>query len=644
MRPPTPKPDAQVPEIIAGQAIRQDQKALFPTRWWLEYQGTIQRRDMTRPLDLAGQPGGIGCKPGAVMQHPIGIRPQTKTSSRRQPKQRHADPHRGHPLNNPRQGGEANRQPSQGVQTPQESLQYSGRYNFKGHPLSRLHRYNAHITPKPFLMPTTHRRSPCITALCLTALCLTALFLGLPAQAALDTPLPLPIAEALARVNIPAEAIGLWVQPGGQTAPSRVHQEQRAFNPASVMKLVTTLAALDRFGPAHTFQTEVLADGLIQDGILNGSLYIRGGGDPTLTTERASALLRALRARGLQTIRGDLVLDGQYYALSAPDPAEFDGAAERPYNAPPAALLFNYNTLAITFTPQNAGIEVRTDPSGLTLKTEIRAGNGACNGWQERLKPVVHGRELHLQGDYPQACGTRTAWFNLLPPAANNRLHLASLWQELGGHIDGQIRDGTTPDTAQSLLKFASRPLAEIVRDINKHSNNVMTRMLFLNLGASQFGAPATPEKAQKTVDHWLAQRGLTLPGLVMDNGAGLSREARLTPAGLGQLLHWARAQPWFFEFAASLPALGIDGTLQKRSTPPHLIGRAYLKTGSLRGVRAWAGYLQDEHSAGTHGGHTLVLMINHPNAHEAGPILDSLLNTLTAPLTDPNANPVINH
>ena len=474
---------------------------------------------------------------------------------------------------------------------------------------------------KAFQMPTALRR-----CLCLATLCLATPWLSLPAQAAL----PLPLAEALARAGIPAEAVGLWVQPVGQNEPSLAHQEQHLFNPASVMKLVTTLAALDRLGPAHTFQTEVLVDGPIKNGVLEGSLYIRGGGDPTLTTERASALLRALRARGLQTIRGDLILDDQYYALTLPDPAEFDSAPERPYNAPPAALLFNYNTLSLTFAPQNGGIEVRAEPPALAIKAEIRTTNGACNGWQERLKPVIHGRELHLQGDYPLACGTRTAWFNLLPPADNNRLHLSSLWQELGGSLGGQIRPGTTPTTAENLLKFPSRPLVEIVRDINKHSNNVMTRMLFLNMGAAQFGPPATPEKAQQAVNVWLAQRGFALPGLVMDNGAGLSREARLTPAGLGQLLHWARAQPWFFEFAASLPALGIDGTLKKRSAPARQIGRAYLKTGSLRGVRAWAGYLQNGPAPGVHGGPSLVLIINHPNAGEAGPILDSLLNTLS--------------
>jgi len=482
-----------------------------------------------------------------------------------------------------------------------------------------------------YLMPTALRRSLCLTALCLPALTAWAT----PLSASLPAPLPLPIVQALNRAGIPAESIGLWVQASAETQPSLSHQEQQLFNPASVMKLVTTLAALDRLGPAHTFQTEVLVDGTLQNGILEGSLYIKAGGDPTLTTERASALLRALRARGLQTIRGDLILDNQYYALSVPDPAEFDAAPERPYNAPPAALLFNYNTLALTLSPQNGAVVVRVEPPALTVKAEIRPSNGICNGWQERLKPVIRGQELHLQGDYPLACGVRTAWFNLLAPADNNRLHLASLWQELGGRIDGQIRPGLTPDSAQSLLRFASRPLAEIVRDINKHSNNVMTRMLFLNLGAAEFGAPATPAKAQQTVAAWLAQRGLTLPGLVLDNGAGLSREARLSPAGLGQLLHWARTQPWFFEFAASLPTLGIDGTLQKRSTPAHLIGRAHLKTGSLRAVRAWAGYLHDERGVGGSAWKTLVLIINHPNAREAGPILDSLLNTLEPPLSN---------
>ncbi len=476
-----------------------------------------------------------------------------------------------------------------------------------------------------YLMPATLRRTLCLVSLCLSLPAQAVL----PMPASLPAPLPLPISQALARAGIPAEAVGLWVQPAGRVEPSLAHEEQRPFNPASVMKLVTTLAALDQLGPAHTFQTEVLIDGPIKNGILDGSLYLKAGGDPTLTTERASALLRALRARGLQTIRGDLILDTRYYALTPPDPAEFDAAPERPYNAPPAALLFNYNTLALTFAPQNGGIEVRAEPPIFAIKAEIRTTNGACNGWQERLKPVIHGHELHLQGDYPLACGTRTAWFNLLPPVDNSRLHLASLWQELGGGLGGQILPGTTPDGAQSLLRFTSRPLVEIVRDINKHSNNVMTRMLFLNLGATQFGPPATLEKAQQAVDAWLTQRGLSMPGLVMDNGAGLSREARLTPAGLGQLLHWARAQPWFFEFAASLPALGIDGTLKKRSAPAHQIGRAYLKTGSLRGVRAWAGYVQDARNAGGNGGHTLVLIINHPNAGDAGPILDGLLNIL---------------
>jgi serine-type D-Ala-D-Ala carboxypeptidase/endopeptidase (penicillin-binding protein 4) len=451
-------------------------------------------------------------------------------------------------------------------------------------------------------------------------LCLVVLLCAaMTAQAAL----PVAVGQALAHAGIPAEAVGLWVS-APDTGRSLAHQEQQVFNPASVMKLVTTMAALDRLGPAHTFATEVYTDGPLKDGVLQGALYIKGGGDPTLTIERASSLLRALRARGVRVIQGDLTLDMGHYALPALDPAGFDAAPERPYNAPPAALLVNYNTIALTFSPRLGGVALGVEPPTLRINAAIRGIEGPCNGWQEPLRPRIHEGEITLEGDYPLACGTRTTWFNLLNPADNSAMHLTSLWQELGGTLQGGVRLAATPATAELLLSFPSKPLAEIVRDINKHSNNVMARMVLLNLGAIHAGGAASPEHGQQAIHAWLAQRGLTLPGLVIDNGAGLAREARLTPEGLGQLLRWASAQSWFFEFAASLPAWGVDGTLRQRRSLAQAVGRAHLKTGSLRGVRAWAGFVPSPQ-----GVHVVVLFINHANAGQAGLVIEAVLGAL---------------
>lgn len=449
---------------------------------------------------------------------------------------------------------------------------------------------------------------------------------------ATDTPSGAPALASfwtrLAAHGLPPSAVAFWMQPvqtAVDTAPRYSHQADVPFNPASVMKLVTTLAALDRWGPAHTFGTEVLLDGAVDAGVLHGNLYLRGGGDPSLTQERTSALLREIRARGIHTIAGDLILDDRFYSLPTQDPAAFDQAPERPYNAPPAALLVNYNTVTLTLNPENGSVVARTEPPALPVRAELQTTLGDCQSWQDGLITEITTESIKLEGEYPLSCGAKTAWLNLFEPRRNTELHVRALWQELGGQIQGQVRAGLTPAQAKPLLLFASPPLALLVRDINKFSNNVMARMLFLNLGAEAQGAPATLEKARATLQQWLGARGITAAGWHIDNGAGLSREARLTVAGLGHLLHWGARQPWFFDFAASLPQLGVDGTLQKRALPTGLAAHAYLKTGSLRGVRTLAGYVWLPS-----GLHTWILLINDPNTAAASLLQDSLL-TLTS-------------
>jgi D-alanyl-D-alanine carboxypeptidase/D-alanyl-D-alanine-endopeptidase (penicillin-binding protein 4) len=169
-----------------------------------------------------------------------------------------------------------------------------------------------------------------------------------------------------------------------------------------------------------------------------------------------------------------------------------------------------------------------------------------------------------------------------------------------------------------------SPPLAEVVRDINKFSNNAMSRQLYLALGAAAFGAPATPEKADRALRQWLARKRLELPELVIENGSGLSRIERISARGLGAMLAAAWRSPVMPEFIASMPVVGVDGTLRRRPRQLAYAGQAHIKGGTINGVRAMAGYVLDA----TGRRWIVACLINHPKVHNgnAHPVFDALL------------------
>jgi D-alanyl-D-alanine carboxypeptidase/D-alanyl-D-alanine-endopeptidase (penicillin-binding protein 4) len=434
--------------------------------------------------------------------------------------------------------------------------------------------------------------------------------------------LPDPVVQALAAARIPDSHIGIVVQDLDSGVALLSHGERRSFNPASAMKLVTTLAALDRLGPAHTWKTRVGVSGVVKDGVLEGDLILQGGGDPALTQERFWTLLREIREKGLREIRGDVVIDNGLYAIEPVDPARFDTAPLKPYNAAPTALLVNYNVLALRLAPQAGTVQARLDPPALPIDNQLVLNPSAgCDGGPE-LDLVRTGDMLNLSGHYPASCGERSLYLNLMCPPATVAVMFNTLWQELGGRHVGQVRVGEWPEGASLWLEQASLPLAQIARDVNKHSNNVMAKMLFLNLGAARNGGAATWEKGERAVRDWLQDKGLAIPELVLENGSGLSRIERISAASMARLLQWAADQPLYYEFAASLPALGQEGTQKRRLKDSPLAGKAWLKTGSLNGSRALAGYVLD--NAGRR--KLLVFFVNHANAEQAGPAQNALI------------------
>ena len=478
--------------------------------------------------------------------------------------------------------------------------------------------------------------------------CLAAGFLaGLVSLAATAQSLPPEVDALLARAKVPREAFAAVVTDaapalGGSAAPLLSHRTGAAMNPASVMKLVTTYAGLELLGPAFTWRTPVYVDGPVVDGVLQGNLVIQGSGDPKLVMERLWLLLRRVQTLGVKTISGDIVLDRSAFAASAQNPADFDGEALRPYNVIPDALLVNYKSVVMTFAahPGRDAASVSFDPllAGVQMQASVplstgfngRASAAECGDYRAQLKPdFADPLRLAFSGSYPPACGEKVWTIAYTDPARYAERAIAALWQELGGKLVGQVRNGLTRPGLTPAFELESPPLAEVIRDINKFSNNVMAQQLFLTLSRQQPGGASHEASREVVRGWWQARLGGPSDGqssgqdvLVLDNGSGLSRLERVTPQGLARMLQAAYASGVMPELMASLPISGVDGTL-KRSASRASQGTAHLKGGSLRDVAALAGYVHAP------GGRRLVVVgiINHPNAAEARPALDALVD-----------------
>ncbi len=451
-------------------------------------------------------------------------------------------------------------------------------------------------------------------------------------DAVAQTALPTEVAAALGRAKVPPVALSAVVQEVGGAVPDLAWRGKASVNPASVMKLVTTYAALDLLGPAWTWSTPVWLHGSVRnpgpDGVLEGDLVIRGSGDPKLVLERLWLLLRRVRQAGVRDIRGDIVLDRSAFSDAGPSPADFDGEPLRPYNAQPDALLLNYKSLLLTFTPDAArGVaSVGSDPplAGLNVDAAVPLVAGACDNWRAALKADASDpARIRFRGSYQAACGEMLWAQAYADPKSYNARLIEALWRESGGTLSGTVRDGSAPDTRAS-FEFISPPLADVVRDINKFSNNLMAQQLFLTLGL-QFRSAGSTDAARAVLEPWLLDKlGDRAADVAIVNGSGLSRESRVTADALALLLQRAWASPVMPEFISSLPISGLDGSLRRSPglAGANVVGRAHLKTGSLRDVTALAGYLLAPDGRR----YVLVAIVNHPNASAARPALEALV------------------
>ncbi len=436
--------------------------------------------------------------------------------------------------------------------------------------------------------------------------------------------LPPSVNTALRAAQITERDTAFVVQPVAEGALTLSINASVPMNPASTMKLVTTYAGLQLLGPAYTWRTEVFASGALRRDTLEGALILRGSGDPKLVIENLWLLAHRIRGYGIRQLNGDIVLDKSAFEVPDFDPAAFDARELRPYNAGPDALLVNFKAVTFGFVPdpetQTARVVVTPGLAGLNPPATVKLSNGPCGDWRARLQgDFTDPMNPRFTGTYPAACGERLWPVSVLTHNAYFEAVFRALWTSAGGSWNGHVRDGVVSADARRIAVHESEPLAQVIRDINKYSNNVMARQLLLTIATETTGRPGTPARGAEAIKSGLAARGLDLTELIIENGAGLSRAERFSAQNLAQLLRHAYASAWMPEFMSSLPIVGLDGTMKKRNGAS---GSAHVKTGQLNDVRAIAGYVL----AASGKRYIVVALINHPNAGSAQTVHDALL------------------
>jgi serine-type D-Ala-D-Ala carboxypeptidase/endopeptidase (penicillin-binding protein 4) len=474
-------------------------------------------------------------------------------------------------------------------------------------------------------------------------LCLAFGLLGVANHgSAASPPLPPEISKLLRESNLPEDALGAVVfrLSDGKTIVS--HGAETPMQPASTMKVLTAIVGLDRLGPAYRSRAELRSDGKISNGVLRGDVLLRGLGNPDFEWEDFQRMLQTLVNRGVTTIDGNLIVDRNFFQPARLDIGvpPFDESPEFRYNVIPDALMLNMNLAEFNIETNAERFLIRLTPAleRVSVISNMTLIDGACDKWEDgwKIPTTVKADDgeirVYLNGTFPKNCA-QSVNINAIDRADYVDRLFRATWKKLGGSFTGAVIEAKMPETAQPagtlpklLTQHVARPLAEVTRNINKVSDNTITRMVLLTLGTlDPASTNNTLQKGEAEIRAWLKARGIDDRGLVIENGSGLSRLERISPAQLAAVLGTASKSKWSPEFMSSLPIVGVDGSMRNRLKDSPAAELARIKTGSLRDVAAVAGYVTD--TSGQM--YVVAAMINHPKAISAGGrgILDALLD-----------------
>ncbi len=372
------------------------------------------------------------------------------------------------------------------------------------------------------------------------------------------------------------------------------YQPDLALNPASCAKILTSATALSLLGPNYHMSTGFYSDRPPVNGT-TGTLYVSGNGDPSLVTEELWRMAQDLHSRGLRSVTGGITVDESFFdSHYYPHKSGNDGRA---YTAQTGAVAVNFNSIGVTVGPGNragsAGtVELAPPVEGYKIVNKLVTRSKFAVSIA--IKEDAEGETIIVTGRVPPGAAPQTFWRSVPDPVAYAGRVIAYVLTQNGISVQGPIRNGRVPSNAHTIAIEPSRSLAELVSDMNKHSNNFMAEQLLKHLGGARRGAPGSTEKGVDVVAEFLASVGIPRGTYDMENGSGLSDRTRISAEQLVKVLvamyknHSVRN-----EFISSLSVLGVDGTMKKwNRVASELSGVVYAKTGTLNNVSTLAGYV----------------------------------------------------
>lgn len=409
--------------------------------------------------------------------------------------------------------------------------------------------------------------------------------------------LPQAVETAIAESPLAPEDVSIWVAPVGGGPPVIDYHSRTPRTPASSIKAVTTGISLFLLGENYRWKTEFYTNGSVRDGILDGDLIIKGYGNPYMVEEKLMDMVIELRNLGINHIDGDIILDNSYFVNAVEMPDNFDGHGTEAYNALPNALAINFRTVELVFNNRGGKITLSSNPELVytNIQNQMvfnRYKRCRGKGFSPRVEVDRNQDLVQVSGSMSSACRQQSIKKVLTDAGDLYFGHFKKAWQTTGGSMGNTWYYGQANDNLTLLYRGLSRPLYEQIAAMNKNSNNIMTRQLFLTIGAELTQPPATLEKSRAVVMNKLKQLGVPTQGMFIDNGSGLSRASKISAAQMGTFLlamQDERVRP-FFEHSLSI--VGVDGTLRRRLRGTPLAGNAIGKSGTLNNVKSVVGYL----------------------------------------------------
>ncbi len=402
------------------------------------------------------------------------------------------------------------------------------------------------------------------------------------------------IDEVLKETKLSKQHFGIWVKT--KEGVYGVNADQ-LFVPASLSKIPTVLTFLQQHSMADYFHTWIYADGPIKNGVLEGDLYLKGGGDPTFVSESLWMMVDELKRSDIKKINGKIYLDESYFDSDYYSEGRQKRRVDRAYDAPISALSFNWNSLSIYVRPglklgDPARVYVNSDIPNIKIINSSRTRHVKKDSIS--VEREIKGSEiiLKVRGDAPLNMEEKAIYKSVGDPTLWTGYNLLDYLKKAGIEYVGGVEKKVTPKSAVQLVEFDSWDMARLVSALSKFSNNFVAESITKQLGKRE-GTPANIDDGLKKITDYLSAKGWKPNEYTFTNPSGFTSDNKMRPDRLGELLHDSvnnfKLAP---EFLSSLPISGTDGTLKKRLRQV-MTEKVRAKTGYLSGVVSLGGYLE---------------------------------------------------